>query len=120
MKSKINTFFISYCILTKWFTYFVGALLFYLYMLTQAAGKSALTFEITVTGPFISADHADTVLFVVIFDFASNFRLYAFLVQFQLFTQTICSNKFPLHICLDPLTLLSEAVTKTNYWKKTS
>ena len=45
--------------------YILWGLYCFVSVLTEAAGKFAWTFEITVTGPFIPADHANAVLFIV-------------------------------------------------------
>ena len=48
MKSKIHIFFISYVFLKNGFTYFVGALLLCLNVLTQGAGTLLMRYKLLI------------------------------------------------------------------------
>ena len=61
-----------------------------------------------------AADHAYTTFFVVHYDCACKFRLYAFHFNSGTLPKRYI-KQFLSNVCLDHLTLLLEAVTKTNY-----
>ena len=69
----------------------------------------------------IPSDHDYTVFFIMTFDCASNFRLYAFLGQFQLFTQTrtMGGRRTRPHIFLPKRSVPTVLVTRMPWFSNT-
>ena len=68
----------------------------------------------------IPADHACIIIFIGTFDCDSNFCLYVFLVQFQLFTQTCSSNSSLCTYALIQVCLVIRGSEENQLLKKTS